>query len=67
MTQRIVIDCAGAMVGGAARFLRELRAICVQQRNPDIELIGPWAAAHTTVVGAAVTAGGDSLQPGIAQ
>ncbi|HEY4577815.1 MAG TPA: glycosyltransferase [Yaniella sp.] len=40
MTQRIVVDCAGAMVGGAARFLRELQIYLAQQRNPNIELIG---------------------------
>lgn len=40
MTQRIVIDCAGAMVGGAARFLRELQAYLAQQRHPNIDLIG---------------------------
>lgn len=40
MTQRIIIDCAGAMVGGAARFLRELQSYLAQQRNTRIELIG---------------------------
>lgn len=40
MTQRIVIDCAGAMVGGAARFLRELQTYLAQQRDADITLVG---------------------------
>lgn len=40
MTQCIVIDCAGAKVGGAARFLRELQNYLAEQHNPQIELIG---------------------------
>ena len=40
MTQRIVIDCAGAVVGGAARFLRELQTYLAHQRDTNISLVG---------------------------
>lgn len=40
MTPRIVIDCAGAKVGGAARFLRELQTYLAQHHHPAVELIG---------------------------
>lgn len=40
MTERVVVDCAGAVKGGAARFLRELQKYLVEVRPPNVELIG---------------------------
>lgn len=40
MTQRIVLDCAGAIVGGAARYLREIQTYIAHHGNHQIELIG---------------------------
>src|SRR5699024_9771280 len=38
--ERIVVDGAGAVKGGAARFLRELQTYLAEARRPDVELIG---------------------------
>lgn len=38
--ERIVIDCAGAIKGGAARFLRELQIYLDETSPPNVELIG---------------------------
>lgn len=38
--ERIVIDCAGAMKGGAARFLRELQTYLAAVAPSNVELIG---------------------------
>lgn len=38
--ERIVIDCAGAVKGGAARFLRELQIYLDEANPPNVELIG---------------------------
>lgn len=38
--RRIVVDCAGAVQGGAARFLREVEAYLEQAQLPNVELIG---------------------------
>lgn len=40
MKRRLVIDCAGAMLGGAARYLRELQTYLANNPDNDIELIG---------------------------
>jgi len=40
MTKRTVIDCAGARVGGAARYLREIQTYVASNSNTNIELIG---------------------------
>lgn len=40
MTQRIIIDCAGAILGGAARYLRELQSYLAEHDDSTIELIG---------------------------
>lgn len=40
MKHRIVIDCAGAMLGGAARYLRELQTYLAHHEGSNIELIG---------------------------
>lgn len=37
---RVVIDCAGAKKGGAARFLRELRTYLAEYAPLNVELIG---------------------------
>lgn len=38
--ERIVIDCAGAIKGGAARFLRELQTYLEEVQPHNVELIG---------------------------
>lgn len=38
--ERVVIDCAGAKKGGAARFLRELENYIAEYYQPNVELIG---------------------------
>ena len=38
--ERVVIDCAGAIKGGAARFLRELQSFLSDTHQPNVELIG---------------------------
>lgn len=38
--ERVVIDCAGAVKGGAARFLRELQKYLAEERPTNVELIG---------------------------
>lgn len=39
-TERIVVDCAGAVEGGAARLLREMQTYLAEARLPHVELIG---------------------------
>lgn len=39
MTNRVYVDCAGASVGGAANFLRELDGV-LDQFAPDVEIVG---------------------------
>lgn len=38
--QRVVIDCAGAIKGGAARFLKELQTYLDEVQPSNVELIG---------------------------
>ncbi|MGO1536547.1 MAG: hypothetical protein ACTHWM_06460 [Yaniella sp.] len=40
MTTRVVVDCAGAVKGGAARFLRELQKHLHEVQPSNVDLIG---------------------------
>jgi glycosyltransferase involved in cell wall biosynthesis len=40
VTAAVIVDAAGAQMGGAARFLEELRGYLARTRREDIEIIG---------------------------
>ena len=40
MTAAVTVDAAGAQMGGAARYLEELRGYLVRTGREDIEIIG---------------------------
>ncbi len=42
MTAAVIVDAAGAQMGGAARYLDELRGYLARSGRDDVEIIGSW-------------------------
>jgi hypothetical protein len=42
VTAAVTMDAAGAQMGGAARFLVELRGYLERTGREDVEIIGSW-------------------------